>query len=141
LIRSATQDDANALARLAGQLGYPVDAAELAWRLASILADREQAVLVADTPGAGVTGWIHICPAPRLIAPPFAEIGGLIVDERHRGQGAGRALLRAAEGWAQAQGYARLRIRSSTIRSDAHRFYERTGYERVKTQYIFDRTL
>ena len=141
-IRSATPEDAEVLACLAGQLGYPLSRpGEMASRLVRTLADPEQAVLVAALPRAGVIGWIHVCTSPRLIAQPRAELGGLIVDEDHRGAGAGRALLVAAENWARARGYDQLRIRSNAIRKDAHRFYERMGYHRAKSQHVYDKAL
>jgi GNAT superfamily N-acetyltransferase len=47
------------------------------------------------------------------------------------------ALTAAAEKRAAASGCTTIRLRSNVIRGDAHRFYERLGYERLKTQYAF----
>ena len=138
MIREAAASDAAALAALSTQLGYPAKPEEAAERL-STLGDAG-AVLVAEEDGA-VLGWIHVCGIRFFQSPPFAEIGGLVVDEAARGRGVGKLLVQAAVRWAAEQGYARLRVRSNVVREDAHRFYEREGFRRVKTQAVFDRSL
>lgn len=55
--------------------------------------------------------------------------------------GVGATLLAAAEAWAAARGHDTLRVRSNVIRVDAHRFYERLGYERVKQSLVFQKHL
>jgi GNAT superfamily N-acetyltransferase len=91
---------------------------------------------VAEAAGE-VAGWLHAATALRLESPPYAEIGGLVVEERRRGQGIGERLVRAAIGWAGERGYAELRVRSNVVRADAHRFYRRLGFASVKTQAVF----
>jgi GNAT superfamily N-acetyltransferase len=66
---------------------------------------------------------------------------GLIVDKEYRGKGIGKQLLDGAARWATEHGYNKLRVRSNLIREDAHRFYEREGFRRVKTQVVLDRAL
>jgi GNAT superfamily N-acetyltransferase len=136
-VRHAIASDAAALAALSTQLGYPAQPEETAERL-SALADG--ALLVAED-GGSVLGWIHVCGVRFFQSPPFAEIGGLVVDEAARGKGVGKLLLEAAVGWAAEQGYGKLRVRSNVVRKDARRFYEREGFQRVKTQAVFDRKL
>ena len=72
-----------------------------------------------------------------LTDEPCAEIGGLVVAAASRGKGLGGALLRAAEAWAHALGCGCLRVRSRVERERAHRFYERAGFVRAKTQAVF----
>jgi len=140
-IRAATATDAAALAELCTQLGYPAQPGEAAERLAALgPANSVNIVLVAEDAGA-VLGWIHVCGIRFFQSPPFAEIGGLVVDEASRGRGVGKLLVEAAAGWAAEQGYGKLRVRSNVVREDAHRFYEREGFQRVKTQAVFDRKL
>lgn len=136
-IREAIASDAAALAALSTQLGYPAQPGEAAERLSALGAG---AVLVAEDAGA-VLGWIHVCGIRFFQSPPFAEIGGLVVDEAARGRGVGKLLVEAAVRWAAEQGYGKLRVRSNVVREDAHRFYEREGFQRVKTQAVFDRRL
>lgn len=136
-IRHAIDSDAAALAALSTQLGYPARPEEAAERLSALGAG---ALLVAEEDGA-VLGWIHVCGIRFFQSPPFAEIVGLVVDETARGRGVGKLLVQAAAGWAAEQGYGKLRVRSNVVREDAHRFYEREGFQRVKTQAVFDRRL
>jgi len=137
-IREATAADAAALAVLSTQLGYPTQPGEAAERLAAL--GPAGIVLVAEENGA-VLGWIHVCGIRFFQSPPFAEVGGLVVDEASRGKGAGKLLLEAGARWAAERGYRKLRVRSNVVREDAHRFYEREGFRRVKTQAVFDRGL
>jgi GNAT superfamily N-acetyltransferase len=136
IIRAAEPRDLDAIAVLAGQLGYPATSEAMARRLAA-LGERD-AVLVADDGGACV-GWIHVSVIDSLESDRFAEIRGLVVDERQRGGGAGAALVGAAEAWARNRGCPRVRVRSNVVRERTHRFYERLGYRAVKSQKVFDK--
>ena len=137
-VREATAADAAALAALSTQLGYPAQPDEAAERLTAL--GPEGAVLVAEADGA-VLGWIHVCGIRFFQSPPFAEVGGLVVDEAARGKGVGKLLVEAGARWAAERGYRKLRVRSNVVREDAHRFYEREGFRRTKTQAVFDRGL
>ncbi len=137
-IRQATASDAAALAALSTQLGYPTQPGEAAERLSAL--GPASAVLVAEEDGA-ILGWIHVCGVQFFQSPPFAEVGGLVVDEASRGRGVGKLLLEAGARWAAERGYRKLRVRSNVVREDAHRFYEREGFRRTKTQAVFDRGL
>lgn len=139
LIRSATPADAAALAALSGQLGYPSTPSQIAARLAA-LAEAGDAVRVAEVDGQAA-GWIHAGGRRLLESEPYAEIAGLVVDEAHRGQGIGHRLVEAALDWARERGFAEIRVRSNTVRTEAHRFYEGLGFRRIKTQVNFTRTL
>ena len=68
---------------------------------------------------------------------PRVEISGLVVDERLRSQGIGEKLLARAEQWAREKGYRTIGLRCNVIRARAHAFYERHGYQHVKTQKSF----
>ena len=136
LVREAGVDDAAALARLSGQLGYPADAAAIARRLRDIAAHDAGVVLVAQIEGA-VAGWAHVLPQHRMEHDANAELAGLVVDENVRGAGVGAALLRAAEAWTREHGHVDLIVRSNVIRERAHRFYLREGYAEKKRQAVF----
>lgn len=140
-LRPAHLDDLPALAPLCGQLGYPATPAQLAPRLAALLARPDvHLVLVAETPG-GLCGWLHGYVRPLLESDPALEIGGLVVAETARGQGIGARLLAAAETWARQQGLALVTLRSHEQRSDAHRFYQRQGYHIAKRQLCLRKPL
>ena len=136
-IRSAKRADEEAVAILAGQLGYPSSVHEIRERLVEILEDGDQAVFVAESADKEVIGWVHVFKTQRLIVEPFVEIGGLIVGEGLRGSGVGKALLEAAEAWVQGSEFTSIRVRSNVIREGAHSFYERLGYCCVKQQNVF----
>jgi len=139
-VREATLSDAAALAALSTQLGYPSTPDQTAERLRLLRERPANAVLVAEEGGV-LVGWLHVCAMLFLESPPFAEVAGLVVDEAHRGKGVGKLLLEAAARWAMERGYDKLRVRSNVVREDAHRFYEREGFRRVKTQVVLDRGL
>ena len=136
-LRAATAADAEALASLSGQLGYPADAATIVRRLDGIAAHDAGVVLVAVDAQDAPVGFAHVQPRHLLIAEPFAELVALVVDETARDQHVGSALLAAAEAWAREQGLANMRVRSNVIRERAHRFYLREGYVEKKRQAVF----
>jgi GNAT superfamily N-acetyltransferase len=141
IIRQALLSDAKAIANLAGQLGYPTTPREARERLVVTVERKDQVVYVAEALDNGVVGWIHVFGTDRLVTDPFAEIGGLIVDEAHRGAGVGKSLLEQAETWARDQGHRVLRVRSNIVREGARAFYESMGYRCAKTSHVFDKSI
>jgi len=129
--------DESAIADLADQLGYPCALPEIRARMARIMQDEDQSILVAELADSKVVGWVHVFIARRLIVETFVEIGGLIVAEGQRGSGVGKVLLEAAEDWARDRGVSGMRVRSNVIRKEAHRFYKHLGYWRIKQQNVF----
>src|SRR5512133_2383981 len=102
-IRDARPADADAIARLLTQLGYPSEAEAVASRLdrLQIVGDR---VVVAELDGA-VVGLAHLQVTPAIERDrPAAKVGALVVDEAHRGHGLGRALVAAMEDEARRRG-------------------------------------
>ena len=140
-IRPMRAADAADVATLTTQLGYPANPADIERRFASIDGHVEGALLVAEADGGRVVGWIHIVTTHLLEQDSEAEIGGLVVADGMRGRGIGQRLVEAGEKWAADHGFAAIRVRSNVVRGDAHRFYGRLGYELVKTQKNFRKTL
>ena len=140
-VRSAIPDDAEAIARLSGELGYPTTAADARRRLFDIKTSKNHAVMVAEDDSGSVVGWIHVYRSRRLGGDPFAELGGLVVTESLRGHGIGRRLVSEAEEWAVQREIATLRIRTRTTRNDARLFYEDLDFVLTKTQVVFERQL
>ena len=139
-IRPARPQDAERLAALSGELGYPMTAAEAVQRLADLGSHGDHALLVAEN-GGRVAGWIQVS-LPRIFeTPKSAEIAGLVVDAAERGRGIGRRLVEAAVEWAGAQGCRAVRVRSNVIRERAHAFYVREGFREIKTQKVLERAL
>src|SRR2546422_9087977 len=105
--------DSERMARLATQLGYPSTIAEVRRRLGRILKQPGHAVFVAEKSDVGVVGWAHVFVHALVESDTFAEVGGLIVDERERGQGIGKGLIARVETCAQALGGPNVALRSS----------------------------
>ncbi len=139
-IRVGNAADADALAALSGQLGYPSTAAQIAARFAALATRADWSAFVAELDGQ-IVGSVFVHAVFSLQRDPCAEIGGLIVDEHHRNRHIGEALVVAAEGWAREQGYAEMVVHSNVIRADAHRFYRRLGYTTPKAQQYFHKEL
>ncbi len=140
-IREVRVTDSNTLVALCLQLGYQTDAAGLDKRLVVMLDDPDQRIMVALDPDDKIVGWIHIFIARRLEVGIFVEIGGLVVDEKCRRMGVGKALMRAAEDWAKAHDIRVIRLRSNMIRKEAHQFYLDLGFSREKQQQVFTKLL
>jgi GNAT superfamily N-acetyltransferase len=140
-IRWARQSDAEQIALLSGQLGYPATGIEIEERLESALAEKHTACFVAETKAQRVIGWVQVSATSVLDADRSAEINGLVVDEELRSRGAGALLMETAEKWARKMRCRRMSVRSNVIRERAHQFYARQGYEHYKTQKAFQKKL
>jgi len=138
-IRHATADDVEALASLITQLGYPSDVRQTAQRLQR-LPPGCAIVLVAVDEGMAL-GWIHVSMQASFLLDDTAEIMGLIVDQGHRGQGIGRALLSAAELWAVQNRCSTLLVRTNIVRQRAHGFYFQNGFQHTKTSLTLTKHL
>lgn len=140
-IRRMTAQDAEGIAHLYTQLGYPSSVSQICARFAAIDGSDDHALFVAQAPDGRVVGTVHVH-VPRLLEnDPLAEVWGLVVDAAARGQGIGRELMAEAEAWATARSLRELRLRSNVVRTEAHRFYERLGYTNTKTQFTFTKTI
>jgi N-acetylglutamate synthase-like GNAT family acetyltransferase len=140
-IRTASQSDIPALAELCSQLGYQCVESEVEVRLADLINRSDHILLVAVSESGKVVGWAHGAVRRLLITPAHVELGGLVVEKSQRGQGTGEMLMSAIEAWAFGQGIETVFLRSNAIRTDAHRFYKKLGYEQVKTSLTFTKTL
>ncbi len=140
IVRPMAGPDIGAVAELARQLGYDGDPAAIARRWQAMEASGEHAVRVAELAGQ-VQGWVHVFRAMRIESDPFAEIGGLVVEQQLRGSGLGRLLVQACADWAREQGLPRLRVRTDTRRLSTHQFYQHLGFVALKSQQVFALTL
>jgi GNAT superfamily N-acetyltransferase len=134
-IRDARPEDAAAIAALLGQLGYPAEGAAVESRLQRlrIVGDR---VVVAELDGT-VAGLAHLQVGPTIeYERPAAKLAALVVDESHRGEGIGRALVAAVEDEARLRGCELLYLTTSERRDDAHAFYEHLGLEYTGRRYV-----
>ncbi len=141
--RPARPDDAEAVAALAAEWGYPAGTETYADRLATLCASLVHAVFVAPSgdDDRRLDGWLVIEARTTLGSGTFAEIAGLVVAGRARRGGVGRRLMAAAERWAAERGLRRLVVHSNIAREESHLFYPALGYSRAKTQHVYTRTL
>ncbi len=146
-IRPARIEDAEALAALSGQLGYPSSRAAVERRLVPLLSQSAHVILLAEANGASpgtqphVVGWIHGFVKHTIEADPMVELGGLVVDEAWRGHGVGRLLIEAVERWTRSVGCSAVTVRCNAMRERAHAFYQNLGYGAVKTQRVFRKSI
>ena len=126
-VRDATPADAEAMARLLGELGYPADAAAIPNRLTSVASGGGATFLVVadDQRVVGLTSVARL--TSLHVDAPVCYITALVAAHDARGQGVGRMLVSAAEQWARARGCIRLSVTSAEHRADAHAFYPRCG--------------
>ena len=91
-------------------------------------------VLVAELDGV-VVGCLSTSVMRVLHRPaPVGRIAMMVVDEALRSRGIGAELVHAAEEALAAQGCYMIEVTSHVRRTDAHRFYERLGYERTSVR-------
>ena len=133
-IRDAQASDAEAISGLLDQLGYQAEADAIESRLErlGIVGDR---VVVAEVDGQ-VAGLAHLHVSPAIeYEQPAAKLGALVVEESHRRQGIGQALVDAMEAEARARNCALLFLTTASARSDAHEFYLRVGLEETGKRF------
>jgi GNAT superfamily N-acetyltransferase len=140
-IREAVFADAARIADLATQLGYPSTMEQALVRLRTLPQDGSHAVYVAQNEMDAVVGWVHVYEHLPVCHDRVAEVAGLVVDASCRGTGVGKRLMEVVENWAHTKGLNTVVLRSNVIREPAHKFYEKLGYTRIKTQHAFRKAL
>jgi GNAT superfamily N-acetyltransferase len=140
-VRVAGINDAEAIARLVGELGYPSTATQVLERLVALEGDPHHAAFVAVDRSGKIVGWIELAEIRSLAHDARVEITGLVVDSAHRGAGVGRLLVDRGEAWARERGLSAIGVRSNIIRDGAHAFYLGLGYAVAKSQKVFRKTL
>lgn len=139
-IQIVKSNDVTSLSYLVFQLGYSGDDTKTSNRLSKILKQNDHCVYTAEV-NEQIVGWIHAFITYRVESDAFVEIGGLVVDDKHRKQGIGKALVDAVIDWAKEKNMPKVRVRCNIIRDDAHAFYEQIGFEKKKEQNIFDKII
>jgi len=134
-IRRAEIEDAAALAKLTGQLGYPSDEAQMRSRLPLILGSRDRETVVAERSGR-VVGYAGAwCGQGYEADAPHARVLVIVVDGGVRRGGIATRLMEAIEAWAQERGAGYIVLGSGHHRDGAHTFYERLGYRATGRRY------
>ena len=152
-IRPAAKSDEPALGRYGGALMRQHHAADtkrfiLTERpesgygrfLVSMLGDPDRLVLVAEHSG-DVVGYVFAEVEPiswKELRGPSGFIHDLFVDDRMRGQGAGRALLTEAIAWIRSKGMTQIVLWSEWNNATAQRLFANTGFRRTMMEMTLD---
>lgn len=139
VIRSIEPGDADQVAVLTEQLGYQRSSNEIkSWIDALPTRCDSQSAFVACVADE-IVGWIEVSIQHHLQSPPHALIGGLVVKDGFRNRQIGLRLCQRVEVWTWQRGLSVLRVTSRSTRHDAHRFYERNGYQLTKLSHIYEK--
>ena len=140
IIRKIELKDAVELCKICSEeMGYECDSDLVKSKIEKLDSKRE-AVFVAEEESQ-LLGFIHVERYDVLYFESMANILGLAVKKDFQKQGLGKALLLAAENWAQENGIRLMRLNSGINRTDAHGFYEHLGYVSEKEQKRFVKNL
>ena len=136
-IRRMAETDAEVVASLAAELGYPSETEAIRARIRAIR--ESDLLLVAVDAGDKVIGFIQahrVC----IIEVGFrVEILGLVVSSSARRSGIARGLIEEAEAWGKRIDADAISVRSNTKRIEAHLFYPALGYKKIKTQAVYEK--
>jgi GNAT superfamily N-acetyltransferase len=134
-LRPATSADAERIAALFTEEGYPAGPSDIVARLERF-ASPYSTVSVADS-GGEVLGFVAVHLLPRFEHDDrIARILALVVDAGVRERGVGHLLMAEAERIAAAAGAAFIEVTAGHHRPDARRLYETLGYEGSVTAYL-----
>jgi len=133
-IREARPSDAAQLVGLIGLLAHQVTAAGLRQRLEHLAVDgTPQLVAIEEGKVIGLCGLHRMTAIHRN--QPVGRITILVVAEEARGKGVGQRLVEAAEEWLKAAGCGLIELTSNDWLVEAHRFYEKIGYEQTSKRF------
>lgn len=134
-IRGASTADAERLATMLTDEGYPAGPSDLAARIARYSSE-ESCVLVAEAAGT-VIGFIAFHVLPRFETDErFLRIVALVVDPGERERGIARLLLADVERVARDEGVAFLEVTAGHHRPEARQLFESVGYDSSVTAYL-----
>jgi GNAT superfamily N-acetyltransferase len=134
-LRPATADDAERIAGLFTDEGYPAGPSDIVERLERFASEHSR-VIVADN-GGEVLGFVAVHALPRFEhSDRVLRIMALIVDAGVRERGVGRMLMEEAERLGREVGAAFAEVTAGHHRPDARRFYEDLGYDGSVAAYL-----
>jgi GNAT superfamily N-acetyltransferase len=135
VIRPAIPDDAERIAALLTEEGYPAGPSDIVGRLERFASPYSQ-VIVADHEGETL-GFIAFHALPRFEHDDrIVRILALVVDPGARERGVGHRLMDACEQAARQVGAAFVEVTAGHHRSEARHVYESLGYDATVTAYL-----
>jgi GNAT superfamily N-acetyltransferase len=134
-VRPATPADAERIAALFTDEGYPAGPSDIVERLGRFDSPHSR-VLVADHDGE-VLGFVAVHALPRFEhSDRVLRVMALVVEAGVRERGIGRLLMEAAETAGQEIGAAFAEVTAGHHRPDAKRLYEELGYDGTVAAYL-----
>jgi ribosomal protein S18 acetylase RimI-like enzyme len=135
-LRPVREADAEQIASLLTELGYPSTAEGAEDRLHRPLSSQASRCLVAQAENE-VVGVMSLELIPYFpTGSTICRVTSLVVSSRHRGCGIGEKLMAAAATFARKHGCSGIEVTSAERRVDAHRFYERLGFARTGLRFF-----
>jgi GNAT superfamily N-acetyltransferase len=135
-VRPAAVGDASDVARLLDHLGYPCSHGEAAERIAVVVSDPRQHLLLAEVDGEAC-GLIALYTLYSLAhGSELARITALVVAPEQCRLGLGRVLLREVEAIARRHRIHRIEVTSNAQRTGAHAFYRSCGYADGSLRFV-----
>ena len=135
-LRSAMIADADDVARLLTELGYPCEIDDAVERIDAIAGNDRQALVLARRDGA-VCGLIALDFMYYLpLGTITCRVTALVVTPTAQGLGIGRQLLKEAERRARSGGASRIELTSGSQRTEAHAFYRACGYKDSSVRFV-----
>jgi GNAT superfamily N-acetyltransferase len=134
-LRPADANDAETIAALFTEEGYPAGPSDIVTRLERFASEHAQ-VIVAEHDGA-LLGFIAIHALPRFEHDDWiVRILALVVDAGARERGVGRALMAKAERIGRDLGAGFIELTAGHHRPEARHLYESLGYDSTVTAYL-----
>ena len=135
-LRNASPADADDVAALLQALGYPCERIDALDRIATII-DNDRQVLVLARHAGAVCGLIALDFMYYLpLGTTTCRVTALVVTPTAQGLGIGRQLLKEAERRARSGGAARIELTSGSQRTEAHAFYRACGYSDGTVRFV-----
>ena len=134
-LRTATTDDADSIASLFTDEGYPAGPSDIVARLARFASPHSR-VVVADYEGE-ILGFIALHALPRFEhSDRVIRVMALVVDAGVRERGVGHLLMEEAERIGRELEAAFVEVTAGRHRPDAQHLYEALGYDASVAAYL-----
>ena len=135
-LRPARATDAEHIAVLMTELGYPSTAASVKDRLDHVLQSETSRCVVAQEAGTAL-GLMAAELIPYFpTGTTVCRVTAVVVASQHRRRGIGDMLMAAADAFARDHHCSGIELTSAERRVEAHRFYERIGFSRTAFRFF-----
>jgi GNAT superfamily N-acetyltransferase len=134
-VRRATTADADRIAALFTDEGYPSGPSDIVERLGRFESEHSQVIVAAHD--GEVLGFVAVHALPRFEhSDRIVRVMALVVDASVRERGIGRLLMAEAERIGREVGAAFAEVTAGHHRPDARRLYEELGYDGTVAAYL-----